>query len=52
MATFTRQQLLDLESEELARIINSVPGELQDRIILLVADTSEEYSIEIPDEYL
>lgn len=52
MATITRQILLDLESDELGKLINAVPADIQDDITLLLADLYAGESIEIPDEYL
>jgi len=52
MATITRQTLLDLESDELGKLINAVPADIQDAITLLLADLYDGESIEIPDEYL
>ena len=47
----TRQQLLELDSEALSKLINAVPSDLEDQIMLLLADLLDEDSLEIPDEY-
>lgn len=52
MAQITRKQLLDLESDDLATLVNAVPGDLQDEILGLLAGITAEESIEIPNEYL
>lgn len=52
MATVTREQLLELDSEVLGRLINTVPPEIEDNIMLLLADLIAGGSIEIPNEYL
>lgn len=52
MAIITRQELLDLESKALDQLINSVPTDIQDQIVLLLADLLDTDYIEIPNEYL
>lgn len=52
MAAITREQLLDLDSDILGKLIDAVPEEIQDNIMLLLADLLGEDTLEVPDEYL
>lgn len=52
MAILTRQQLLDLESEELGKLVNNVPGDIQDDIMALMAGLTNAVEIDIPDIYI
>jgi hypothetical protein len=50
MAVINREQLLNLESDDLGELINKVPGDIEDQILLVLTEQQE--TVEIPDEYI
>lgn len=52
MAIITREQLLELDAVVLGRLTESLPPDLQDDLMLLLADLLGRNALEIPEEYI
>lgn len=52
MTTLTRQQLLDIDANVLSQLIDALPADLQDQVLLALAGLIEGDMIDIPSEYL
>lgn len=52
MTTLTRQQLLDIDANVLSQLIDALPADLQDQVLLALAGLIEGDMIDIPSGYL